>query len=217
VAVLGAAAGLCLVGVWNGTTPLIVVAGLALYLAALDATEPLAQEVDHPDRSASFDLKAGEVHLRQLAAPAVLMVLVGAVGILAATAVTAGSATTWQLGAVMVLPAIGCALGAGAMSVVKGPPPALTSSAMLIPEAAGARAVGRLLWPPILSVIGLIPIIAARNASQHHLSVLVAAGSVEQLVAVVALLAVAWVRYQEDAHHWWESQVSEAKHASGRA
>jgi hypothetical protein len=217
VAVLGAAAGLCLVGVWNGTTPLIVLAGLALYLAALDATEPLAQEVDHPDRSASFDLKAGEVHLRQLAAPAVLMLLVGAVGIAAATAVTGGSATTWQLGAVMVLPAIGCALGSGAMSVIKGPPPALTSQAMLIPEAAGARAVGRLLWPPILSIIGLIPIIAARNAAQHHLSVLVAAGSVEQLVAVVALLGVAWVRYQEDGHRWWDSQVSEAKHASGRA
>jgi hypothetical protein len=217
VAVFGVVAGLCLVGVWNGTTPLIVVAGLALYLAALDATEPLAQEVDHPDRGLSFDIAAGELHLRQLSAPAALMVLVGGVGIAAAAVATGGSATTWQLGAVMVLPAVVCALGAGAMSVVKGPPPALTSQSMVMPEAAGARAVGRLLWPPIMSVIGVLPIVAARNAAQHHQSVLSAAGSVDQLVAVVALFGLAWVRYQEDGHQWWESQMTEAKKASGRA
>jgi hypothetical protein len=216
VAVLGIVAGLCLVGVWNGTTPLIVVAGLALYLAALDVTEPLAQEVDHPDRAASFDVPAGELHLRQLGPSAALMVLVGALGVAAAAAVTGGSATTWQLGAIMVVPAVVCALGAGAMSVIKGPPPALTSQAMLIPEAAGARAVGRLLWPPIMCVLGVLPVVAARNAQLHHHPVLAAAASLDQLVAVVAIFGVAWVRYQEDAHRWWQSQVSEAKTTTGR-
>ena len=52
--VLGAVAGLALVGVWQGTTPLVVVAGLALYVAGLDAVEPVAQEVDHPDRQDSL-------------------------------------------------------------------------------------------------------------------------------------------------------------------
>jgi hypothetical protein len=217
VAVLGAVAGLCLVGVWNGTTPLIVVAGLALYLAALDATEPVAQEVDHPDRAASYDTPAGELHLRQLGPPAALMVLVGVVGVVAAAAVTGGSATTWQLGAIVVLPAAMCALGAGAMSVIKGPPPALSSQAVIIPEAAGARAVGRLLWPPIMSVLGVIPVVAARNAAQHGQPIVTAAASVDQLVAVVALFGVAWVRYQEDGHRWWDSQVAEAKNTSGRS
>jgi hypothetical protein len=217
VAVFGIVAGLCLVGVWNGTTPLIVVAGLALYLAALDATEPLAQEVDHPDRGLSFDLEAGELHLRQLSAPAALMLLVGAVGIGAASVATGGAAATWKIGAVMLVPAVLCALGAGAMSVVKGPPPALTSQSMVMPEAAGARAVGRLLWPPIMSVIGLIPVVAARSAAQHHQSVVVATASVDQLVALLAIFGVAWVRYQEDAHRWWVSQMTEAKKASGRA
>jgi len=217
VEVFGIVAGLSLVGVWNGTTPLIVVGGLALYLAALDATEPLAQEVDHPDRGLSFDIEAGELHLRQLSAPAVLMLLVGAFGIGAASLATGGAATTWKVGAVMVVPAILCALGAGAMSVIKGPPPALTSQSIVMPEAAGARAVGRLLWPPIMSVIGLIPVVAARNAAQHHQPVLAATASVDQLVAIVAIFGVAWVRYQEDAHRWWESQMTEAKKASGRA
>ena len=102
------------------------------------------------------------------------------------------------------------------MSVIKGPPPALSASAALIPEAAGARAVGRLLWPPVMCVIGLIPVVAARNAHLHHQPVLAAAAGLDQLVAVVAIFGVAWVRYQEDAHRWWESQVMEAKNTTGR-
>jgi hypothetical protein len=216
VVVLGVAAGLSLVGVWNGTTPLIVVAALALYLAALDVTEPLAQEVDHPDRSASFDVPTGELHLRQMGPPVVLMVAIGAIGIVAAAAVTGWSKTTWELGAIVLVPAVVCALGAGAMSVIKGPPPALSAQATIIPEAAGARAVGRLLWPPLMCVIGLLPVLAARSAHVHHQSVLSAAAGLDQLVAVVAIVGIAWIRYQEDAHRWWENQMLEAKSASGR-
>jgi hypothetical protein len=217
VAVLGAVAGLCMVGVWNGTSPLIVVAGLALYLAALDVTEPLAQEVDHPDRALSFDIAAGELHLRQVAPSAAFMVLVGVVGILAAAAITGGSTTTWEVGAIVVVPAALCALGAGAMSVIKGPPPALSAQTVLIPEAAGVRAVGRLLWPPIMSVLGVLPVLFARNAHQHSQSVLLAALSKSELVAVLGIGGLAWIRYQEDGHRWWESQVADAKKTGGRS
>ena len=48
IIVLGAVAGLALCGAWQGTTPLVVVAGAALFLASFDAVEPLAQEIDHP-------------------------------------------------------------------------------------------------------------------------------------------------------------------------
>ncbi|MDQ6616367.1 MAG: hypothetical protein M3083_16910 [Actinomycetota bacterium] len=216
VGVLGAVAGVALLGVWNGTTPLIVVAGLALYLAALDVTEPLAQEVDHPDRAASFDLPAGELHLRQLGPSAVLMVLVGGVGLVAAAAATGWSMTTWQVGAIVVVPAAVCALGAGAMSVIKGPPPALSSQAVLIPEAAGARAIVRLLLPPIMCVLGVIPVVAARDAARHGRPILAAAASLDQLVAIVAIFGLAWVRYQEEGRRWWASQVDEAKKVSGR-
>jgi hypothetical protein len=217
VAVLGAVAGLCLVGVWNGTTPLIVVAALALYLAGLDACEPLAQEVDHPDRGLGYDLPAGELHLRQLGPPAVLMMLVGGIGIGAALLATGGSATTWQVGLIMLVPAAVAALGAGAMSVIKGPPPALSSQAVLIPEAAGARAVGRLLWPPIMCTLGIISILGARGALRNHHPVLPATAQLAELSALVALAGMAWVRYQEDGHRWWESQVMQAKTDSGRA
>lgn len=216
IVVLGAAAGFCLVGVWNGTSPLLVVAGLALYLAALDVAEPLAQEVDHPDRALSYDLEAGDLYLRLVGPSAALMALVGGVGILAASAITGFSATTWQLGAVMVVPAVLCALGAGAISVVKGPPPALSPQSVLIPEVAGMRAVGRLLVPPVMCVIGVLPVLAARNAAHHHKSVLLAAASLEQLVVLVVVFGLAWIRYQEDAHKWWATQMEEAKKTSGK-
>ena len=213
VGVLGAVAGLSLVGVWNGTTPLVVVAGLALYVAGLDAAEPLAQEVDHPDRRDSYDVVAGVLQLRQLGPPAVLMLLVGAVGVAAAAAATGGVTTTWQVGAVMAVPATLCGLAAAATSVVKGAPPPLSSQASLVPEAAGARAMARLLFPLLMAVIGVLPVIAARDAAMHHHPILPALVSLEQLVLLVVIGFLAWVRYQDDAHSWWQQQMGEVAKA----
>ena len=58
VGVLGLVAGAALVGAWRGTTPLVVVAGFALLLVALDAIEPLAQEIDHPTRRSLLPLRS---------------------------------------------------------------------------------------------------------------------------------------------------------------
>lgn len=214
VGVLGAIAGLSLVGVWHGTTPLLVVAGLALYIAGLDATEPLAQEVDHPDRRDEYDVASGLLHLRQLGPSAVLMVLIGGIGVIAAAVATGGSATAWQVGAIMVVPAALCGLGAAAVSVVKGPPAALSSQSALMPEAAGARAMGRLLLPPILATAGVLPILAARSASQHGRPVGAALAGVEQIVSLVVIAFFAWIRWQEDAHRWWVAQMDDVKQAS---
>jgi hypothetical protein len=64
LALLGVIAGLAGLAAWRGTTPLVVVAGLALYVAALDAVEPVAQEADHPDRRDGYEIEAGELYLR---------------------------------------------------------------------------------------------------------------------------------------------------------
>ena len=47
---LGVVAGFAARGAWAGTSPLVVVSGLRLFIAGLDAVEPLAQEIDHPSR-----------------------------------------------------------------------------------------------------------------------------------------------------------------------
>ena len=82
VCVLGAVAGLSLLGAWRGTTPLVLVASVAVIVAAFDAVEPIGQEVDHPMRLALLPVGAREVIRRHLLAPGVLMagVLLIAVG-----------------------------------------------------------------------------------------------------------------------------------------
>jgi hypothetical protein len=213
LAVLGAVAGLALVGVWRGTTPLIVVAGLALYIAGLDAVEPVAQEVDHPDRRDEYDLPAGGLYLRQLAAPAALMIVVGAIGLLAAGVATGGATLTWQVGGLLLAPAVLAGLGGAAISVIKGPPPALSPQAALIPEAAGARAMGRIIWPPTIAVLGLLPVLAGRDAFRHHHAVVASTAAVVQLVIILVVGVALWVRWQADAHAWIDRQLELAKPA----
>ena len=208
VAVLGAAAGLALVGVWRGTTPLVVVAGLALYVAGLDAVEPLAQEVDHPDRMAGYVVPAGNLYLRTLAAPAVVMVAAGGIGLLAAAAVTGGATLTWQLGGTLAVPAALAGLGAAAISVVKGPPPPLSPQTAMMPEAAGAKAMARLLWPPIVATLGTLPILAARDAARHHHPAWANMVPLVQLVVVLVVAVALWVRWQEEAHVWFDQQLA---------
>ena len=82
---LGAIAGFCLRGMWAGTTPLIVLAGLALFVAGLDTVEPLAQEVDHPSRRDASPLEPAAIHLRHLP--------VGVLGQLAVAAFAVGVAS----------------------------------------------------------------------------------------------------------------------------
>jgi hypothetical protein len=211
MAVLGAGAGLALVGVWRGTTPLVVVAGLALYIAGLDAAEPIAQEVDHPDRRDEYPLDAGSLHLRQLGPPIVLMLLVGAIGLGAAAVATGGATLTWEVGGLIAAPAVLAALGGAIISVIKGPPPPLSPQVSLMPEAAGARAMGRLLWPPVMAIVGVLPLLGARSAFDHHHQAVAGAAPLVQLVIVLVMGWIAWVRWQEPAHVWMAKQMEMTK------
>src|SRR4051812_2189931 len=70
--VLAIVAGLCVAEAWRNTPPLIVLAGLALFVAGLDAVEPLAQDVDHPDRTSSYPVDLGDLQFRQIAPSALV-------------------------------------------------------------------------------------------------------------------------------------------------
>ena len=62
----GAIAGLCVRGAYAGTTPLVVLAGLVLWFAALDAVEAMAQDIDHPGLQTRFPVDKGELMVRHL-------------------------------------------------------------------------------------------------------------------------------------------------------
>ena len=186
--VLGAVAGLAMRGVWSGTTPLLVVAGLAVFVAALDAVEPLSQEVDRPDLWASYPRRDGHTLLRHLPTPALAMAVVGVVGV-AVAALAGPSLLAVGIGAVVV-PGVALAAVAGAAgSVVMGPPDTLLRVQM--PEAAGASMVIRAVWPPGLVVLALAPVVAARATTSG--SPLAAAAGTEVLVLVPSGIVLAWL------------------------
>ena len=64
-------AGLAVEAVLRGTTPALLVVGVALYLLGLDAIEPLSQEIDHPDVADGVPRQRGWLLLRHLVAPIV--------------------------------------------------------------------------------------------------------------------------------------------------
>jgi hypothetical protein len=179
VLALGAIAGACAYGTWRGTTPLIVVAGLALFVAALDAIEPLAQEMDHPDRGQGVPMEKGELCVRHLPVPALVMTAAGLVGIATAAAFDPAP-SVFAVGFITLVPVAFAATTAAALSVVLGAPNLASGFALGFPEAATMGMILRQGFPPVLCAVAVAPVIAAREA--------VANGSDPFVVAVNAAL-----------------------------
>jgi hypothetical protein len=205
--VLGAGAGFALRGAFEGTGPLLAAGGVLLWVAALDAVEPMAQEVDHPDRLDLAPVPAGMVHLR--------LVLVGAVAMapaagaaLAAGVLSGDHPGPSALVALITLPpAVLCAVGAAA-GAVRGSDPSrrVVGGFTGSPEALGMSVIARMVWPPAIAVAGTLPVLAARAAMRDDR----AGGPVEAALAAALPLTVmlggmlfAYVRFADDARAWW--------------
>ncbi|NLD76773.1 MAG: hypothetical protein GX643_08905, partial [Acidimicrobiales bacterium] len=210
VAGLAAIAGLAMRGTWGGTTPLIVVAGLALWVAALDAVEPMGQEIDHPGRTDMYPLARGELLVGLL--PVVL-------GVSALVGVVAGGVAALPLGdALPVAPALlvgfmaGLLAGCGAVvSTVQGAPDAVDLLAVATPEIAGMKTVMRTAWPPVLAVAGVAPLLLARSAERSIDGDPLGGAFLGSLpvIAVVGLVG-GWVRFHDEIHEWFRNAIEQA-------
>ena len=177
VGVLGLVAAAALVGVWHGTTPLVIVAGCALLLVALDAIEPLAQEIDHPTRRSLLPIPSKALLRPHLVAPGAALALVAVVGVLAALAATR-DAQALEVGVAVLVPAVLGALAGAAVSVITDP-----FQWVLNPVVQNLRAAA----PFVLAIAGVLPVAAARLAERHDLS---PAGVAVQVGVFVVLLCV---------------------------
>jgi len=177
VAVLGLLAGAAGWGAWDGTTPLVIVAGCALLLASLDAIEPLAQEIDHPTRRSLLPVHGRPLLRAHLLAPAAALLLVALVGSLAIWVGT-GDPRALEVGLATSVPAALGALAGAAASVVTDP-----FQWVLIPALQNVRAAA----PFVLAILGVLPVLAARYAARHGLSAPGAAVQSGLLVALVSL------------------------------
>jgi hypothetical protein len=168
VAGLGIVAGFAAGGAWNGTTPLVIVAGVALFVAALDALEPLAQEWDHPTRRDSLPLRPARLAYPSLIVPAVVLAFITAVGVAIAIPVLGLPAGPMALA---VIPATAGAVAGGCASLILEPVSAAElMSRYQIPEAAGPMLVIRLGFAPGLAIFGWLALLAGRAAIGQKVS-----------------------------------------------
>jgi hypothetical protein len=207
---LGAVAGLALRGAWSGTTPLVLVAGLAMFLAGLDAVESLAQEVDHPSRRDASPLDAATIHLKHVPVGCLAMAATASVAGLAAAIPGPGELPA-ALAALVVVPLALGGLGGALVSVLASPITVSEGWSLAPPEAQGLRLMIRTAWPPLIAVLGASPIVLARAASEDGRPEI--AGAQPMVTAAVLLFALicGWVRVREDVAAWWKAQMAMAQ------
>ncbi|MFL6205447.1 MAG: hypothetical protein ACJ739_08845 [Acidimicrobiales bacterium] len=202
---LGAIAGLALRGVWAGTTPLIIVAGLAMFLASLDTVESLAQEVDHPSRRDASPLDPAVIHLRHVPVGVLSQMLVALIAAAVAAGFGDGALPTSVAAVTLVPQALGAVAGA-IVSVLSGPMGGNETWALAPPEAQGMRVVFRSAWPPALAVLGTLPILAARAAVDSGDPTAAALRAATAVAAVFALVC-GWVRLRDEISTWTNQQM----------
>ncbi len=182
VAVLvAAAAGLASAA--RSTPLLILFAGAALFVAALDILEPFAAELDHPTALLTYGASIRLLLLRNLAAPVAL--LVGGALLGAATA-TAAFGANGPLVFTCAVSATLAALAGSALNVTLGPPPASQMAMLLMsPDIYGIVLLVRQGLPPAIAVAGLAPVAVAAasgDGAAIAVGVLVSAASIGALL-----------------------------------
>lgn len=217
---LGVGAALAARAAWGGATPLIIVAGVLAFVAALDAVEPLAQEVDHPAVTELAPVDLGSVLVRHLIVPVVTMLGVSVVGLLA-VATTRPDGEGWIVAGVTAITAALAATAGAAISTVKdiresGSSAAAQTESLMPPEAAGTRIIFQAIWPPAVAIFGFVPMVLARHATTATdgdpvRTVLVAALG----VATVAVLVAGWVRFRQEIHTYLEQAMDQQMGAAG--
>ena len=210
----GVVAGICLRGVANGTIPLVIVAGLALYLAALDGVESMAQEADHPGRNEAIPRPIGDLLVRHLGVGALVMTLVALVG------AGVGVAMEPSLGALAVaaiaVPAAAlAAAGGAALSVLQGIQEPSATWDLIPPEVAGMRSAFRIAGPPVLAVIGCLPVALARSALENDGDPFGAATTGAVIALIFTALAAGWIHQREQIKAWFRDLQDAAGTAPG--
>ncbi|HEV8115355.1 MAG TPA: hypothetical protein VGP53_03885, partial [Acidimicrobiales bacterium] len=206
---LAVVAGLCLRGIWSGTTPLLVVAGLAMFVAGLDTVESLAQEVDHPSRRDSSPADAASIHLRHIPVGALGQGVVAALAMVVAVLPGDGRVPT-TVSVVGLLPLALGGLGGALVSVLSGPPAGGGGWSLAPPEAQGIRLAFRTAWPPAIAIVGVLPVLFARNAIEQGRPGTEGAAPFVTLTIFVFTLVCGWVRVRDDIASWFSQQMEQA-------
>ncbi|MCX7619658.1 MAG: hypothetical protein N2037_02300 [Acidimicrobiales bacterium] len=167
---LAAVAGVSFGLTWRGITPAFILAALALFVAAYEAAEPLAQEVDHPSRWLGAPEDPGLLLLKHLPAAFVVMLVeclvAAAVALLLVPPEVVGSLLLIELvpvaGAAAVAGAAGTVVGTpGPMSDIQGGMTGMSGVGDgLGGDIVGYQSIARLVLPPAVVLVAVAPMLA---------------------------------------------------------
>jgi hypothetical protein len=200
---LGAVAGFACLGAWNGVEPLLVVAGGALFVAALDAVEPLAQEVDHPQLSGSLPLAPGRLRVRHMILPVLVMMLVAMFGAL--VVLPFGDARSVLDVAAPLIPSAALAAVCGAAISVTGEPPFTVAMRSPSLEIMGMHMLFLIAWPPAIAVIGVLPLLGGIHAQEGGLDIAAGIAGWAVLGLILDTFIVMWLLVRENVKAWQRS------------
>lgn len=196
---LSIVAGVAMGFTWRGAYPAFLLAGAALFLAAYDTVEPVAQEVDHPTRWNGLAGDEGKILLSHL--PAALVVMILLVGVAGASSLLFIPAdVVARLLPPMLLSIAGGAVTGATLSTVMG---TATGNSMM--PSTGADSMGmdtmgmmmviRMLVPPAITVGAILPLMAAGTDPNALNTIRVSNLSSWPLFAIFA--ALLFVRYRK--------------------
>jgi hypothetical protein len=194
VVVLAAVAGLACAGVWEGTYALVVLAGVVVFIMGVDAVEGLAQETDHAVLPAQYPVRWGDLVLSHLVAPAVLLVVLGVIGLLVFWLVS-GTAAALAVAAIIAIPVAAAGAVAAALSVVLGAPTPTLFLDFGFPEFTTLWLIIRQVLAPLVVITAFVPAALAAHASTTRGGSAIGAAAGAILLPVVFIgAALAWLR-----------------------
>jgi len=194
-----AAAG-ALVLAFRGTTPMVVPAGLALFVLGLDVVEPLSQEVDQPDRTDALPVERGLIMTKHLIVPAIASLLFLPAGVFTVLVLEPGASSVGYAILLGIIALLGGVAGATINSVKGAPDPigGANQGLALPPEVSGMTTVIRSGWPPVVSILACLPVLALRFGVEQQKDILGNTLRAVGGVVILLVLVAGWVR-QRDA------------------
>jgi hypothetical protein len=173
-----------------------------IFLLGLESIEALSQEVDRADRTEGIPIDRGWIFVNHLVAPAILLVITGIIAATTASILDPDHAVAAFCLAIPVL--WGGALGPIVATVNDAPSTQTANELTLLggtrnaeasfvpPEFAGFTTVAATMLPVIVSLAGVLPVIAMRVDPTAATAVRSTLG-----VAVAIAFAVMWVRRRD--------------------
>lgn len=191
---LSIAAGLTVAGLWHGTTVMVGAAGVLMYLISLEVVEPYGQEVDHPTVMETMPLETGRILVEHLIGAAFAMI---PIWLVVTGAAFAASRSVELLVAMLgsLIPAALVAVGAGALSIQRVG--SNETSMAVPPELAGPQVLFKLVWPPALATLGIVPVLVGRQAMRAGNPVASPTINAGIFVVVLGGLVFGWVRFRD--------------------